>query len=66
MGCSVVRRVRRQAAAEAALQLDRSPVDGRPCFVSRLRRAGAPGAAPGFKYSTGRERNKLFVKGALY
>jgi len=50
------------AAAEAALQMDRSPIDGRPCFVSRLKRGSAQQTA-GFKYNTGLERNNLFIKG---
>ncbi|KAF0287950.1 Squamous cell carcinoma antigen recognized by T-cells 3 [Amphibalanus amphitrite] len=49
------------AAAEAALKQDHSPIDGRPCFVSRLWSGGERPKA--FKYNTGMERNKLFIKG---
>ncbi|XP_037092097.1 squamous cell carcinoma antigen recognized by T-cells 3-like [Pollicipes pollicipes] len=51
------------AAAEVALQRDRAPIDGRPCFVSRLRRGAQQQPQQGFKYNTGLERNKLFVRG---
>ena len=48
-------------AVEKALQLDRTPIRGRPMFVSRCDPNRTRGS--GFKYSCSLEKNKLFVKG---
>nr|XP_050029161.1 squamous cell carcinoma antigen recognized by T-cells 3-like isoform X1 [Dermacentor andersoni] len=42
---------------EAALKRDRTPVNGRPVFVSKCNERNQ------FKFRTGMEKNKLFVKG---
>lgn len=46
-----------QRDVEAALKMDRTPVGGRPVFVSRCNER------TNFKFQTGMEKNKLFVKG---
>ncbi|XP_043252724.1 squamous cell carcinoma antigen recognized by T-cells 3-like isoform X2 [Colletes gigas] len=49
-------------AVEKALKLDRTPIKGRPMFVSRCD-PNKTTRTPGFKYSHSLEKNKLFVKG---
>ncbi|XP_076181119.1 spliceosome associated factor 3, U4/U6 recycling protein [Ptiloglossa arizonensis] len=49
-------------AVEKALKLDRTPIRGRPMFVSRCD-PNKTTRTPGFKYSQSLEKNKLFVKG---
>lgn len=49
-------------AVEQALKLDRTPIRGRPMFVSRCD-PNKTTRATGFKYSSSLEKNKLFVKG---
>ncbi|KZC14699.1 PREDICTED: squamous cell carcinoma antigen recognized by T-cells 3-like [Dufourea novaeangliae] len=49
-------------AVETALKLDRTPIRGRPMFVSRCD-PNKTTRIPGFKYSCTLEKNKLFVKG---
>lgn len=44
-------------SVEAALKRDRTPVNGRPVFVSKCNERNQ------FKFRTGMEKNKLFVKG---
>ncbi|EZA54025.1 hypothetical protein DMN91_000267 [Ooceraea biroi] len=53
------------SSAEAvgeALKLDRTPINGRPMFVSRCN-PNKDTRSSGFKYSSRLEKNKLFVKG---
>ncbi|XP_043267085.1 squamous cell carcinoma antigen recognized by T-cells 3-like isoform X2 [Venturia canescens] len=47
---------------ERALQLDRTPIKGRPMFISRCD-PNKTTRGPGFKYRCTLEKNKLFVKG---
>ena len=49
--------------AEAALKLDRTPIDGRPVFVSRNEDKSMNFGVNKFKYQTKIEKNKLFVTG---
>ncbi|XP_020299615.1 squamous cell carcinoma antigen recognized by T-cells 3-like [Pseudomyrmex gracilis] len=49
-------------AVEEALKLDRTPIKGRPMFVSRCD-PNKSTRSSGFKYSSTLEKNKLFVKG---
>ncbi|XP_017875823.1 squamous cell carcinoma antigen recognized by T-cells 3-like isoform X2 [Ceratina calcarata] len=49
-------------AVEEALKLDRTPIRGRPMFVSRCD-PDKTTRGTGFKYSSTLEKNKLFVKG---
>ncbi|XP_076243028.1 spliceosome associated factor 3, U4/U6 recycling protein isoform X2 [Calliopsis andreniformis] len=49
-------------ALDKALELDRTPIRGRPMFVSRCD-PNKTTRASGFKYSCSLEKNKLFVKG---
>ncbi|XP_054004935.1 squamous cell carcinoma antigen recognized by T-cells 3-like [Hylaeus anthracinus] len=49
-------------AVEKALKLDRTPIRGRPMFVSRCD-PNKTTRTPGFKYSQSLEKNKLFIKG---
>ncbi|KAM3964063.1 RNA-binding protein 4F [Aphomia sociella] len=46
-------------AVERAIKDDRTPLDGRPMFLSRY---SANKTKPSFKYATTVEKNKLFVK----
>ncbi|CAH2052150.1 unnamed protein product, partial [Iphiclides podalirius] len=46
-------------SVEAALKDDRTPLGGRPMFLSRY---SATKSRPAFKYATTAERNKLFVR----
>ncbi|KAG6443017.1 hypothetical protein O3G_MSEX002619 [Manduca sexta] len=50
-------------SVDAALKHDRSPLDGRPMFLSRY---AASKAKPTFKYPTTAEKNKLFVRNLPY
>ncbi|XP_066592775.1 squamous cell carcinoma antigen recognized by T-cells 3-like [Prorops nasuta] len=50
------------SAVDEALKLDRSPIRGRPMFVSRCD-PDRTTRSTGFKYSSILEKNKLFVKG---
>ncbi|KAL0867760.1 hypothetical protein ABMA27_008476 [Loxostege sticticalis] len=50
-------------SVDEALKHDRSPLDGRPMFLSRY--SSKKGKAS-FKYSTAPEKNKLFVKNLPY
>lgn len=52
-------------AVDEALKLDRTPVNGRPMFVSRCD-PDKTTRGPGFKYVCVLEKNKLFVKGNYY
>lgn len=45
-----------------ALARDREPLDGRPVFISEIKRDVAE-KKPVFKYATNEEKNKLFVRG---
>ncbi|XP_015185897.1 PREDICTED: squamous cell carcinoma antigen recognized by T-cells 3 [Polistes dominula] len=49
-------------AVEKALTLDRTPIKGRPMFISRCD-PNKSTRASGFKYNSTLEKNKLFVKG---
>ncbi|XP_046418418.1 squamous cell carcinoma antigen recognized by T-cells 3-like [Neodiprion fabricii] len=49
-------------SVELALKLDRTPINGRPMFVSRCD-PDKTTRGSAFKYSCGLEKNKLFVKG---
>lgn len=49
-------------AVEKALTLDRTPINGRPMFVSRCD-PNKSTRGSGFKYNSTLEKNKLFVKG---
>ncbi|CAJ0574575.1 unnamed protein product, partial [Mesorhabditis spiculigera] len=58
---------------EAALKKDRTLIGSRPLYVSKHTKkdksddgASSLGTAPAFKYATGLERNKLFVKNVHY
>ncbi|KAG7200446.1 hypothetical protein KM043_016049 [Ampulex compressa] len=50
------------SAVEEALKLDRTPIRGRPMFVSRCD-PNKTTRSSGFKYSSTLEKNKLFIKG---
>jgi squamous cell carcinoma antigen recognized by T-cells 3 len=52
-----------QAAVDEAVKHDRTPLEGRPMFLSRY---SANKGKAGFKYSTYAEKNKLFVKNLPY
>nr|XP_012233756.1 PREDICTED: squamous cell carcinoma antigen recognized by T-cells 3-like [Linepithema humile] len=49
-------------AVEEALKLDRTPINGRPMFISRCD-PNKSTRSSGFKYNSTLEKNKLFVKG---
>jgi len=49
--------------ANEALKLDRTPIDGRPVFVSKNEDKTTNLSQQSFKYSTNLEKNKLFVSG---
>lgn len=51
-------------SVEKALKYDRTPLDGRPMFLSKY--TVKKTTKPQFKYSTGAEKNKLFVKNIPY
>jgi len=48
-----------------ALKLDRTPIRGRPMFVSKCD-PNKSTRSSAFKYSSTLEKNKLFVKGMIY
>jgi len=48
-----------------ALKLDRTPIRGRPMFVSKCD-PNKSTRSSAFKYSSRLEKNKLFVKGMIY
>lgn len=49
--------------ARKALRLDRTPIDGRPMFVSENVDKSESIVPKQFKYNTGLEKTKLFIKG---
>jgi squamous cell carcinoma antigen recognized by T-cells 3 len=49
--------------ATNALKLDRSPIDGRPMFVSRNQDKSTDVPQNKLKYAASLEKNKLFVSG---
>lgn len=49
--------------ARSALTRDREPLKSRPMFISKCKAEEAEEKPPAFKYATGVEPNKLFVRG---
>ncbi len=54
-----------QEAVTKALSLDRTPIDGRPMFVSAYK-PHEKGEKADFKFGTGLQKNKLFVRNVHY
>ncbi|KAH3887201.1 squamous cell carcinoma antigen recognized by T-cells 3-like [Dreissena polymorpha] len=51
-----------ELAVSNALTYDRTPMEGRPMFVSKYESRGGQKTKADFKYATSLEKNKLFVK----